>query len=93
MSASQRSGDGGCAVPMKPSKMNLERTRKPFSGSSAWGHPRQFAEASIRLLFQEVVSHLHKSKCNRAILTLALFLLRFQPRHNLAARDLLSEAH
>src|ERR1019366_261319 len=57
------------------------------------GHTRQFAEARTGELLQKVVSHLRKSKGHGAILALALFLLRFEPRHNSAVRDLLGEAH
>src|SRR5579883_2279226 len=57
------------------------------------GHSRQFAESRIGQFFQKAIAHLNKSQGYGAILTLALFLLGFEPRHDLAFRNLLAEVH
>ena len=86
-SASQRSGDGGCAVPMKSSKINLDRARRPFSWIERMGIRVSSFEAGTGELFQKVVPISTKSKGHGgSISALSLLLLRSEPRHNLAAR-------
>ena len=50
-------------------------------------------DCTIRNLGYIVVATIHESNGHGAVLTNALFLLRFKPRHNSAARNLLSQVH